>query len=282
MTGSTKRKTLILFGLITFIVMIIAASLPQLEFQPGMPLPSLQHGQVIAPKNEDEIVSISVNQFFVVLVTVMLVGAILYSTYKLLTGADWKILFSILAICMIFIALISLVLLSSNSANYTSALEVPVSTPEPVATSPLGSAPTSLLWLVGIGLLAISILAGVVVFMSFRQAKPIDLVGAEAEKAWQALKTGSDLKDVIIRCYLQMSLALNLAQGIERKDFMTTGEFERLLKAAGIPHEPVHQLTRLFDAARYGNWQPNAEDEKKAIQCLEAIMLYCREMRGES
>src|SRR5512139_1340434 len=108
MTYSTKRKTLILLGLVTFMVMIIAASLPQLEFQPGMPLPSLQHGQVIAPKNEDEIVSISVNQFFVVLTTIMLVGAILYSTYKLLTGADWKILFSILAVCVFFIALISL------------------------------------------------------------------------------------------------------------------------------------------------------------------------------
>jgi hypothetical protein len=201
--------------------------------------------------------------------------------YKLLTGADWKLLPSVLVICVIFSGLISLLLLSANSANYTSSLEVPISTPEPVATSPLGSVPTPLLWLVGIGLLVISVLAGVWIFAS-RQAKPIDLVGSEAEKAWQALQTGSDLKDVIIRCYLQMSLALNKAQGIERKEFMTTGEFESLLKAAGIPHEPIHQLTRLFDAARYGNWQPNAGDEKKAIQCLEDIMLYCREMRGAS
>ena len=283
MTGSIKRKTLILFGLVTFIVMMVAASLPQLELQPGMPLPSLQHGQVIAPENEDEIVSISANQFFVVLITIMLGGAILYSTYKLLTGADWKfilgLLRSILIICVIFSGLISLILLSSNSANYTSPLEVPIPTPEPLATSPLGSAPTPLLWLVGIGLLLISVLAGVWIFAS-RQAKPIDLVGSEAKKAWRALQTGSDLKDVIIRCYLQMSLALNKAQGIEREDFMTTGEFESLLKAAGIPHEPIHQLTRLFDAARYGNWQPNAGDEKKAIQCLEDIMLFCHETRG--
>jgi hypothetical protein len=72
------------------------------------------------------------------------------------------------------------------------------------------------------------------------------------------------------------------AQLIELKYFMTTGEFENLLKAAGVPHEPIHQLTRLFDAVRYGNWQPNTADEQKAIQCLESIMLYCRQAREAS
>lgn len=285
MTPSTKRKTLIVLGMVTFIVMMIAASLPKLELQPGMPLPRLQHGQVVAPTNEDEIVSISVNQFVVVLIGIMLVGATLYLTYKLLTGADRKFIVGLLSymliICVIFSVLSSLTLLSSNSANYNSPLDVPVPAPEPVVTSPLGPVPTPLLWLVGIGLLVISVLVGVWIFSS-RQAKTIDLVGSEAEKAWQALKSGSDLKDVIIRCYVQMSLALNKAQGIERKDFMTTGEFENLLKAAGVPHEPIHQLTRLFDAVRYGNWQPNTADEQKAIQCLESIMLYCRQAREAS
>jgi hypothetical protein len=286
MKGNTKRKTLILLGLVTFIVMMIAASLPQLELQPGMPLPSLQHGQVMAPKNENEIVSISVNKFAIVVTALLFAAALLYATYKLLTGADWKFILSLLrsmlVVCVIFSGLIGLILLRSNSTNYNSPLEMPIpTTPEPMATSPLGSVPTPLLWLVGIGLLVFSVLTGVWIFAS-RQAKPIDLVGSEAEKAWQALKTGSDLKDVIIRCYLQMSLALNKARGIEREDFMTTGEFENLLEAAGIPHEPVHQLTRLFDAVRYGNWQPNVADENKAIQCLESIMLYCRETRGAS
>jgi hypothetical protein len=125
----------------------------------------------------------------------------------------------------------------------------------------------------------ISVLVGVWIFTSSRRARSIDLVGIEARKAWQALKTGSDLKDVIIKCYLQMSLALKREQGIERQDFMTTGEFEHLLEAAGIPHEPIHQLTRLFDAVRYGNWQPNTADEEQAIQCLQAIMLSSRETR---
>lgn len=152
MTPSTKRKTLIVLGMVTFIVMMIAASLPKLKLQPGMPLPRLQHGQVIAPKNEDEIVSISVNHFVVVLIAIMLVGATLYLTYKLLTGADRKFIVGLLSymliICVIFSVLSSLTLLSSSSANYNSPLEVPVPTPEPVVTSPLGPVPTPLLWLV--------------------------------------------------------------------------------------------------------------------------------------
>jgi len=104
-------------------------------------------------------------------------------------------------------------------------------------------------------------------------------VGLEAEKAWQALITGLDLKDVIIKCYRQMSLALEQEQGIERKDFMTPREFENLLEAAGIPHEPIHQLTQLFEAVRYGNWQPNLVDEQKAIHCLQAIVLYSHDAK---
>jgi hypothetical protein len=111
------------------------------------------------------------------------------------------------------------------------------------------------------------------------QANPIDLVGIEAEKARQAIITGMDLKDVIINCYRQMSMALKQEQGIERKEFMTTGEFENLLQSVGMPPEPIHQLTRLFDAVRYGNWQPNAADEQMAIQSLEAIMVYSRNIQ---
>jgi hypothetical protein len=284
MTGNIKRNTLILLGLVMIITMMIAANLPQLELQPGMPLPRLQDGQVVAaPTEQDQSVSISANKFVIVLIALILAGATLYSTYKLLRGADWKIisdsLRSMLVVSVILGGLVFLIMLLPASGRDTP-VEIPIPTPEPVVTSPLGSVPPLLLWLVGIGLLLISVLVGVWIFTSSRQASPIDLVGLEAEKAWQALKTGLDLKDVIIKCYLQMSLALKKEQGIERKDFMTTGEFENLLEAAGIPHEPIHQLTRLFDAVRYGNWQPNTVDEQKAIQCLEAIMLHSRETRG--
>jgi hypothetical protein len=78
-----------------------------------------------------------------------------------------------------------------------------------------------------------------------------------------------------------MSLALQQEQKIEREAFMTTGEFERLLTARGVPGDPVHQLTQLFEAVRYGRWQPNSIDERRALHCLDAILEYSHEAKQE-
>lgn len=285
MTGSTKRTALFLLALIMLITMIIAASLPQLELQPGMPVPRVNDGQVVAAPAADEppFPIISINKFAVILITLVFTGTVLYWIYKLLRGATWKSVSESLRTILIAGAILFglsflIMLLPHTSGNFPT--EFPSPTPEPLVTAPLGFVPIPLLWLVGIGLFGISVFVGVWIFTSSRPAEPIDLVGLEAEKAWRAISTGSDLKDVIITCYREMSLALKKGRGIEREASMTTGEFETLLEAAGIPHEPIHQLTRLFDAVRYGNWQPGPAEKKKAIQCLEAIMLYSRNARG--
>jgi hypothetical protein len=285
MTGSTKQKALIFLGLVMIIVAVIAASLPQLELQPGLPLPRLQNDQmVIEPVEAEPFVSISVNEFFKVFFLLIVAGTLLYTLYKMLRGATWKdltgLIRSILVFSLVVIGFVFLIMLLPRS-KISIPVEIPLPTPEPPVTSPLGPVPPLLLWLVGIGLLAACILIGIWVFAPpSNRATTVDLLGLEAEKAWQALQTGLDLKDVIVKCYRQMSLALEKEQGIERKDFMTTREFENLLEAAGVPHDPIHQLTQLFEAVRYGNWQPNPVDEQKAIHCLEAIMLYSREAKN--
>ena len=285
MTVSTKRTALFLVTIIMLITMMIAASLPQLELQPGMPLPEVSGGQVVAAPAAEEppFPIISINKFAVILAILMFTGAVLYWTYKLLRGATWKSVSesvrSILFAAAILFGLIFLIMLLPHSSDNLPA-ELPPPTPEPVITSPLGAVPIPLLWLVGIGLFAISLLVAVWILTSSRPAGPIDLVGLEAEKAWRALSTGSDFKDVIITCYREMSLVNKNGRGIEREASMTTREFETSLEAAGIPHEPIHQLTRLFDAVRYGDWQPSPAEKQKAIQCLEAIMLYTRNARG--
>jgi hypothetical protein len=285
MTGNAKLKALILLGLVMIITAIIATSLPQLKLQPGMPLPILENGQVIAaPAQKEPPVVIEVNRFVIMLVILIVAGSMLYVMYKLLRGANWKdiavIIRSILIIGLIVIGFIFLLLqLPVSQDSVPAELLIPTATPP--ARSPLGPVPPLLLWMVGFGLLVFTILMGIWIFNSrSNRLTTIDMVGLEAEKAWQALKTGLDLKDVIIKCYRQMSLALEEEKGIEREDFMTTREFEDLLETSGVPHEPIHQLTQLFEAVRYGKWQPNPADEQKAIQCLEAIMLYSREAKG--
>jgi hypothetical protein len=284
MTGSAKQKALVLLGLVMLITMLIAASLSQFELQPGMPLPRLEHNQVvIMPIETEPLVAISIGEFVQMLFILILAGSMLYVTYMLLKGANWKDLTTlirpIVVISLVVIGFIFLILLLPQSSDPIP-MDLPMPTARPLVTSPLGPAPSLLLWLVGIGLLVASILIGSWIFNSVpRQATTIDVVGLEAEKAWQALQTGLDLKDVIIKCYRQMSLALEKGQGLEREAFMTTREFENLLEAAGVPHDPIHQLTQLFEAVRYGNWQPNPLDEQKAIHCLEAIMLFSQEAK---
>jgi len=137
-----------------------------------------------------------------------------------------------------------------------------------------------LLWIVGVTLVAATILmAGWIVLSRPRPFSGPHFLELEAEKARLAILEGAGLTDVILQCYLQMSLALKQEQGIERETYMTTGEFERFLEAEGFPHDPIHQLTRLFEAVRYGHWQPGLTEKQNAIDCLEAIINYSRERR---
>jgi hypothetical protein len=284
MIHSTKQKALILLGLVMLITMIIAASLPQLKLQPGMPLPKFENSQaVLVPIKEEPIVAVSVSDLVKMIFSLILAGSILFAIYKLIRGADWKNLGSylqpILVIFLIAANIIFLILLLPKTQSALS-MELPLPTDAPLITSPLGPIPAVLFWLVGIALL-MSILLGVWIFTSSsRRGTTIDLVGLEAENALQALKIGLDLKNVIVKCYRQMSLVLEKEQGIERKDTMTTREFEKLLENAGVPHDPIHQLTQLFESVRYGNWQPNLIDEQKAVRCLEAILLFSHETRS--
>jgi hypothetical protein len=285
MTGSAKQKALILLGLVMLIMVMIAASLPQVELQPGMPLPRLENNQlVVAPTEKEPLMAVSVSEFVKVILALILTGTllfILYKLYKRIKNIDWHHLFSyirpIMVILLMMVSILSIMLMLLSTSQSSGLLELPAPVVTPILTSPLGPVPALLLWLVGIGLLAASILLGIWLLGSTsKRATTIDLLGLEAEKAWQALKTGLDLKDVIVQCYRQMSLALEKEQKIEREDSMTTREFEKLLEAAGVPHDPIHQLTQLFEAVRYGSWQPNPGDEQKAIHCLEAIILYSR------
>ena len=282
MTASTKRKTIVLMGLVILLTMLVATNLQEVEFQSGMPLPRLEQGQLVAvPIADAPSVSIPAPRFILILIALVLTGATLYTVYQIFRGADWQLLLYFLRYtllisvgmgCLIFL----IMLFSASNINTPAEISMPTMTPQPEVTSPLGSAPPWLLWLVGMGLLIVTVLMAIWMFTPDRQANLLDHLGLEAERAKQALSSGVDLKDVIINCYRQMSLTLKQEQGIEREEFMTTGEFETIMVSAGIPREPIHQLTQLFEAVRYGHWQPEAVHEQQAIQSLEAIIVHSR------
>jgi len=109
-----------------------------------------------------------------------------------------------------------------------------------------------------------------------RQAEtPLEQLAQEAQDALDALHAGIDLRNVVLRCYARMNQVLREQRGIVRHKAMTPREFERQLATAGLPHEQIRQLTRLFERFRYGNELPDEGEEHQAMACLRAIVEAC-------
>jgi len=85
-----------------------------------------------------------------------------------------------------------------------------------------------------------------------------------------------EFDDVIIRCYAEMSQALQAEKGIKRKEAVTPHEFEKELLAKGFPSHPVKQLTKLFEQVRYGRQQLGKDAKGRAVESLHEIIAFCK------
>ncbi len=289
MTAKQKSQLLLFLGLASVMVIIIAAGLTHLVFQPGMPLPSLtENGVLTVPAQENAITVITISKLVKVIIGILFACLQVFIIYKLIKGVPWREILSVLLDIFIIVLMVGTVLflivsLLPEGEAVQTAQEVQIAEAAPVVRSPLGPVPPSLLWVVGIILGIVCILVAFWIVNSvLRKKDTIDLLQWEAEKAYQAILSGQDFKNVILKCYHQMSEALKHERGIEREYYMTTGEFERLLKKEGIPVEPIHKLTSLFEVVRYGNQQPSRQEEQSAIECLSAIIHYCEELQHEN
>lgn len=97
----------------------------------------------------------------------------------------------------------------------------------------------------------------------------------QAQAAIKALRQGQTLKEVVLRCYVDMERVLATTQGIQRRQTMTAREFEQQLIQLGLPAQPVKELTRLFETVRYGLYTPQADDEAQAVDSLTLIVAAC-------
>jgi len=100
-----------------------------------------------------------------------------------------------------------------------------------------------------------------------------------AEEALTAFHEGMDLRNVILRCYFQMTNTLLTEQGIEREAAMTVWEFEERLQQKGYPAAPITQLTSLFEKIRYGEQDFSPEEEDKALDSLNQIITHAKRNR---
>lgn len=279
MTDNAKRK-LTAFLLVAVIVMIlIAAALPQLELKAGIPLPRPSSGKSAPPVDVAPTISIPANIFFSALIVVFVVALLAFGGYQMFKGLHWKeIIGPTLFVAILAVIVVGILFALINMPITSQPVAMEALPPIPIPDGPpLAPLPTSLIWLVWLGLAGAIVALGI--WISNRRAQQTragDLLKLEAERALHDLRAGLDFKNVIVQCYQQMSVALQAEQGLELKETMTAREFERLLEVRGIPPAPVHQLTQLFEAARYGLRPPDASDEQKAFDCLNAIVHYSR------
>jgi hypothetical protein len=286
MTGRQKRELCIFFGFIGMIVIFIAAGLPHLDFKPGLPLPDLSHDEIVIPQSSQNNMSLSIRflDFFKYVLEFILACNVTYLIYQLIKGVSWRKIGSSLLTGLKVLLAVSAVILFAFLILPKGKVETikPIPTLElvPQVRTSLEPAPHILLWVVGIILFTAFIIVGFWIFRTVTHKSPtLDYVQNEAEKAYDAILSGRDIKDVILKCYIQMGRILETGRGIERKPNMTTGEFEQLLVAEGIAFQPIHVLTQLFELVRYGHEQLSHQDEQNAKKCLLEIVQYCEAIK---
>ena len=279
MTDNARRTALLFLLLATLALILMAAALPRLELKPGLPLPGIGTARTTEHVDDTTSVTISIGTYLKALLEVIAALVVGLFAYRFIKEVPWReLLLPGLGIALLLL-IVTAVLFALQGVRVRPELEAPQVLPPELAPAgePLGPLPVELIWLVSIGLAVALVL--LVTWLVYRRqaARPAgDPLLLEAEYALQALRTGRDFANVIVHCYRQMTVALQEEYGLERGEAMTAREFERLLQGRGIPYEPVHQLTRLFEAARYGSRTPGPDEEQRAVECLSAIVQYSR------
>ena len=122
-------------------------------------------------------------------------------------------------------------------------------------------------------------LALFLVFLIWRFTRPkkepiadLERIAQEAQTTLEEIRAGGDLRNSVIRCYARMTQVLRDERDIQREDAMTPREFEALLIQKRLPEKPVKDLTRVFEAVRYGSRAPLHEEELLALNSLSAII----------
>jgi hypothetical protein len=260
----------------------LAASLSNLQLQPGTPFPGSRNSEDVTQSVPSlppiQAYSFPILQGILALISIILM---LYVSARLIAFTFVnikKVLPFVLAIIVLLIIVYLLPGATPNPAlNFTGEYsEVPTPSSIDLPVAPLGAPPQLLIQFVIIGIVLGCGLLAIMVMKRWLAPKEIeDELLRDAEEAVKALQDGMDFENVIVRCYLQMTRSIQKERGLERNYSMTVQEFERWLVGFGFPTVPLQQLTSLFEKVRYGKQQINSLDEQIAVQSLNEIIKFC-------
>jgi hypothetical protein len=280
MDEASKRGAVAWLSIAAAAAVALAAGLPGLEFAPGHALPSIDSGAVLLEQPESGIgLSLPINRYVAAVALALAALAVIAAVVRSIAAMSPKglgrfLLKALIATAAVSIALALLLVSFPHVIGKTTA-EAAASPPPTIYEGPDEDAepPAALYWILG------AAAAAAVAALSLKIASArgggekggLERIASEAEAARLGILSGGDLGDAITACYRRMGGAALEYRGVERADSMTAREFEGPLIAAGLSEEGVRGLTGLFESVRYGGARPSAEDEAKAIRCLELI-----------
>ena len=274
-------------GVVIVTLVLVSASLPQLEFRAGQPfwLPNVAPGA-----GSEGFVAGTAHIALLIIRAVLALAAVglpIYVVISLLTGEGrQRLLGDVIALAIIILLLSLLSRRAQSPENQETLLPAPFEAS--LATTPAGPPAefTAVVppWVdvLAVPALAIGISGAAVIVLWWvwkRKETPRDTLQQVAEQTQatiDALHAGQAFDDVIIRCYVELTRVIQRARSIERDKAMTPWEFEQFLIQHGLPAPPVHDLTRLFERARYGHEPAGELAERQAIASLEAITAFCK------
>ncbi len=282
------HKLLVLFslGIAVVAMLLLSTSLSGLDFLPGRPFslegyPPFQAGQSGSLPGGDTLLFIVRAAYLIALVLLPVLIIWLIVSPRARKALLQQLLRSLPIFIILYLAINWLRRTSRTAKEIT--FQGPASSVDGSAlsspTDTFAANPSQ--WLVLVASLGVALLLTVLVVgiawsvwrRNRRSPHPLERL---AQSALDALWAGGDLRDVVIRCYLEMSRVVSEQRGIQRDLAMTPREFERYLEEKGFPGEPVRRLTRLFEEVRYGTTVPGENEKRQAVASLTAIVEVCR------
>lgn len=278
---------LVLTGVALVAMLVLASSLSSLELLPGTPLNiGSQPGQ---PGTSNS--AAAVDQFYPVMRTIVWAAIIFLPliVYLLIFSPRFRKFFlrslPLIASLVMAVFIFRQVLQKPGQiANPIAGMNTPQANTVIETDAQLKYIPNPSAWMVTLAGLVIAVVVTALLgwlmwYLLHRPAPPVNVLEELSTGARQALDdlyAGADIKDVIIRCYHEMSRVIQEEKGIRRNLSMTPEEFEVRLVDIGLPPEPVHLLTQVFEEVRYGKRTPGEREERQAILSLNAIVDACR------
>lgn len=187
MNRSERRKALMLVVAVLLMTVVVAASMRQLDFKPGLPIPELagEPGSAV-PGDGVPVVPMHANEFVKILLIVTLGAATLYVFARVLWSCRWREIASYLRQALV-IALVAagipylVMWLGRTKIRVAPELHLPL--PTPTRTAPLGTVPPILLWVVGALLLLAALVLAWWLARPRRQMTTLELIAEEAQRA---------------------------------------------------------------------------------------------------